>query len=119
MGLFSRKKEEEKRPTAFLKNAGGMIVTKSLIEGKSKLKWLFREGGSNPTDNGWRAFGDTDTQEYIDNPENLIIVDFNTLANIEPAVLAIYDLPEGADLEFCYDSTGRYFIDNKTGRIID
>lgn len=33
MGLFSRKKEKEKRPTVFLKNAGGMIVTKSLIEG--------------------------------------------------------------------------------------
>lgn len=119
MGLFSRKKEKEKRLTVFLKNAGGMIVTKSLIEGESKLKWLFREDSSNPTDNGWRAFGDTDTQEYIDNPENLIVVDFNTLANIEPAVVAVYDLPAGTDLEFCYDSIGRYFIDNKTGRRID
>ena len=59
-----------------------------------------------------------DTQEYLDNPENSIVVDFNTLANIEPAVLAVYDMPVGTDLEFCLDNTGRYFIDTNTGKRI-
>ena len=70
------------------------------------------------SDNGWRAIGDTDTQEYIDNPENSMVIDFNTLANIEPAVLAVYDMPIGTDLEFCFDNTGRYFIDTNTGKRI-
>mgnify|MGYP001060824757 FL=1 len=48
-----------------------------------------------------------------------MIVDFNTLANIEPAVLSIYNMPVGTDLEFFYDNTGRYFIDTKTGKRID
>ena len=39
-----------------------------------------------------------------------------TLVAIEPAVLAVYDMPVGTDLEFRNDSTGRYFIDNKTGK---
>ena len=102
----------------FIENAGGMIITKSIYEGTSKLKWFFREESVNPSDNGWRAIGDNDTQEYLNNPENSIVVDFNTLANIEPAVLAVYDMPVGTDLEFCFDNTRRYFIDTNTGKRI-
>ncbi|EQI30809.1 hypothetical protein QOO_0393 [Clostridioides difficile Y165] len=47
-----------------------------------------------------------------------MVVDFNTLANIEPAVLSVYDMPVGTDLEFCFDDTGRYFIDTNTGNRI-
>ena len=95
-----------------------MIITKSIYEGTSKLKWFFREESVNPSDNGWRAIGDKDTQEYLNNPENSIVVDFNTLANIEPAVLAVYDMPVGTDLEFCFYNTRRYFIDTNTGKRI-
>lgn len=117
MGLFAQFKKRN-TPVTFIEHAGGMIITKSISEGTAKLKWLFREESVNPSDNGWRAIGDTDTQEYLDNPENSIVVDFNTLANIEPAVLAVYALPVGTDLEFCIDHTGRYFIDTHTGKRI-
>ena len=48
----------------------------------------------------------------------MIVVDFNTLANIEPAVLSVYDMPVGTDLELCFDNTGRYFVDTNTGNRI-
>lgn len=112
MGLFKKKR------VVFIENAGGVIITKSIYQGTSKLKWFFREESANPVDNGWRAIGDNDTQEYINNTENLMVVDFNTLANIEPAVLLVYDMPVGTDLEFCFDGTGRYFIDINTGNRI-
>ena len=95
-------------------NLGGCIITKSLCEGTSKLKWIFREEGVNPADNGWRAIGDTDTEEYINTPGNNMVVDFDRLVEIEPAVLAIYDMPVGTDLEF--DSQRRAFIDSNTGK---
>lgn len=117
MRLFDKFKNKNTKIT-FIKNAGGVIITKSIYQGTSKLKWLFREESVNPSDNGWRAIGDNDTQEYLDNPENSMVVDFNTLANIEPAVLSVYDMPVGADLEFCFDDTGRYFIDTNTGNRI-
>ena len=47
-----------------------------------------------------------------------MVVDFNTLANIEPAVLFVYDMPVGTDLEFCRDHTGKYFVDVNTGNRI-
>lgn len=101
----------------YIKGAGGTIVTKSLLNGTSKLKWMFRQDGVT-NGNGWVAFGDTDTQEYVDDANNMVIVDFNTLANIEPTVLNIFYLPVGADLEFRSDKTGKYFIDTKTGQEI-
>lgn len=112
MGLFKKKR------AVFIENAGGVIITKSIYQGTSKLKWFFREESVNPSDNGWRAIGDNDTQEYLNNPENSMVVDFNTLANIEPAVLSVYDMPVGTDLELCFDDTGRYFVDTNTGNRI-
>ena len=83
----------KKKRAVFIENAGGVIITKSIYKG-------------------------TSTQEYLNNPENSMVVDFNTLANIEPAVLSVYDMPIGTDLEFCFDDTGRYFVDTNTGNRI-
>ncbi|WP_294242876.1 immunity protein Imm33 domain-containing protein [Pseudobutyrivibrio sp.] len=117
MGLFDifKKKSEPLKSH----NLGGCIITKSLYEGSSKLKWMFREEGVNPADNGWRAIGDTDTEEYINIPENNMVVDFDRLVEIEPAVLTVYSMPVGTDLEFRYDENGRYFIDSSTGKRVE
>ena len=40
----------------FLKKAGGCIVSKNIVDGKGKLRWLLREKSLNPADNGWRFF---------------------------------------------------------------
>ncbi len=114
MGLFDKFKKTEEKETLKTHNLGGCIITKSLDDGTSKLKWIFREESVNPVDNGWRALGDTDTEEYINVPENNLVVDFDRLVEIEPAVLAIYDMPVGTDLEF--DSQRKVFIDSNTGK---
>ena len=113
MGLFDKFKKKESEPIK-THNLGGCIITRSLYEGTSKLKWIFREEGVNPADNGWRAIGDTDIEEYINAPGNNVVVDFDRLVEIEPAVLAIYDMPVGTDLEF--DAQRRVFIDSNTGK---
>lgn len=45
MGLFSKKKAENKESEMkqYITGAGGSIVTKSLLNGTSQLKWLFRQ----------------------------------------------------------------------------
>lgn len=109
-----QKKQQEMK--VYIRGAGGTIVTKSILNGTSKLKWLFRQ--ESEYGNGWVAFGDTDSQEYVDNPENMAVVDFNTLANIEPAVVNVFYMPVGSDLEFRSDRTGKYFVDTETGKEI-
>ena len=111
--------ENEQKSDNFIPNAGGMIVTKSLLNGTSKLKWIFREEARNPLDSGWVAFGDSDSQEYIDNAENMTVIAFNTFADIEPAIRTIYALPVGTDLEVCGNADKMYFVDSKTGKRFD
>ena len=76
----SNKKSSNKKPSEmkdYISGAGGTIVSKSILSGKAKLKWLFRD--ESEYGNGWVAFGDTDTQEYVNNVENMEIVDFNKI----------------------------------------
>ena len=124
-GLREEGQSAEKQPEnkqgqgegkVYIKGAGGTIVTKSILNGTSKLKWLFRQESDHG--NGWVAFGDKDSQEYVDDANNMAIVDFNTLANIEPTVVNVFYMPVGSDLEFCSDKTGKYFVDTRTGKEI-
>lgn len=109
-------RQGQKEMKVYIRGAGGTIVTKSILNGTSKLKWLFRQESEHG--NGWVAFGDRDSQEYVDDAKNMAIVDFNTLANIEPAVVNVFYMPVGSDLEFRCDKTGKYFVDTRTGKEI-
>lgn len=51
------------------------------------MKWILREKSIDAVDNGWRFFSEIDDDDYINNPVNLVVCDFNTVANIEPAIL--------------------------------
>lgn len=112
----SGEKQGQKEMKIYIQGAGGTIVTKSILNGTSKLKWLFRQETEHG--NGWVAFGDRDSQEYVDDAKNMAIVDFNTLANIEPTVVNVFYMPVGSDLEFRSDKTGKYFVDTRTGKEI-
>lgn len=102
----------------FIKNAGGCVVSKNIILEKGVLKWCVREKSIDNNDNGWRFFSDLDTDEYLKDANNMMICDFNTVANIEPAVLAIYSLPVGTDIELVISNGRKKFINNNTGNEI-
>ena len=87
----------------FISNAGGSIVSKEAI---------------NDVDNGWRFFADIDTEEYLSKADNMCICDFNTVANIEPAILAIYDCKVGTDIELIEENGKKVFLDSNTGERI-
>ena len=122
--MFGKKKKpgtiKPEDYVTFIENAGGCICTWSVINGETPLRWCFREESVNPVDNGWRFLGASDTDEYINNVENCAVFDFNTIANIEPAVLAIYDMPIGTDIciEKGPDNKIR-FLDTNTGEEVD
>lgn len=116
--MFGRKKRDgaPKEAVRLIDNAGGCMCTRSVYEDKTRLKWCFREASVNPVDNGWRFIGESDTEEYINVTENNVILDFNTVANIEPAVLSIYNMPIGTDLRLEKSRSGAVtFYDSNTG----
>ena len=107
-----------KEPIEFIKKAGASIVSKNIINETGKLKWILREKSINRVDNGWRFFSEYDDDDYINNPNNLIVCDFNTVASIEPAILKIYELPVGSDLQLVSENGKISFVDNLTGKVI-
>lgn len=103
----------------FIREAGGCVVSKNILSRKGKLKWCVREDPVNDVDNGWRFFSDIDTDEYLSKADNMCICDYNTVANIEPAVLAIYDCKVGTDIQLVEDNGRKIFLDNNTGEKVN
>jgi hypothetical protein len=64
-----------------------------------KVKFMYRETPMSNVDSGWQFFSGTETQEYIDNPENLAIYAVNTIANYDRAIIPYLNLPVGTELE--------------------
>ncbi len=97
---------------------GGCIISKHLLNSQGDFKWCFREKSVNSVDTGWRFLSDIDTDEYLNNPDNLSVCNIKTMIQIEPAILSILDLPVNSDLTFVFDGKKRYFINNQDNSII-
>lgn len=94
---------------------GGCVVSKNIVEGKGNLKWCIREISLNELDNGWRFLSDIDTDEFLSDAANMVVCDWGTIANIEPAIITIYNLPIGTDLTLVLEGNKKKFIYTKTG----
>lgn len=68
-----------------LKYLGNVVVTKMLIEQRLRVRFMYRDEPKD-NDSGWRFLCGLEDKEYLDNPENLIFCDINTLLEIDPEV---------------------------------
>lgn len=136
MGLFNRKQNpapnqpetdradarQSPGPTRpsyleFIPKAGACLVSRNVLSGAGRVKWMVRGESKNPADNGWRIMSAIDTEGFLASPDCWKITDFNEVCNIEPALIGIYDFPVGSDLELVDDGKIR-IIDGTTGREI-
>ena len=95
---------------------GASIVSNNILENKANIKWILRENSVNELDNGWRFLSEIDTEEYLSHAENMSICDWNTIVEIEPAVLSIFNMPIGTELTMIYEDERVYFLDTITGQ---
>ena len=107
------------RKNIYINNAGFCIVSNNILNGNGLLKWLLREHPVRDKDNGWRFFSDIDDNDFINDPANMSICDFNDVADIEPAIVAIYTLPIGSDIQLIVENNIKTFWDNITDTGID
>lgn len=99
-------------------NLGGSIISKNILEKKGKLRWCVRENGVNDLDNGWRFLSDIDTDEYLSDSSHMMVCDWRTIFEIEPAIMPIFDLPVGTELELVYENGKKHFINSQTGEVV-
>lgn len=105
-------------PTEFIPDAGLCITTLNVLEGRGAVRWMVRGEPHAPGDTGWQIMSHLDTEEYLDNPDHWAVVDFNTVCGIEPALIGIWDLPTGSDLQLVRDDAGIHVVDTPSGREI-
>lgn len=102
----------------FIPKAGACLTTKNVLSGAGRVKWMVREESRAPVDNGWRIFSSIDTSDYLADSSNMEIVDYNAVCEIEPALIGIWDLPVGSDLQIVDEGQGIKIVDTASGREI-
>lgn len=102
----------------FIPNAGACLATKNVVQGHGRPRWMVRENSQNPSDNGWRIMSHIDTSDYLADMSNWQVVDFNAVCAIEPALIGIWDLKVGSDLQLVDDELGIRIVETPTGQEI-
>lgn len=98
---------------------GGAVVSRNVLEGKGKVRWCVREAPVNDMDNGWRILSDIDTNRFLSKSGNMMVCDWGTLVEIEPAVMVIFNMPVGTDIALVEEGGKKFFVDSKTGKAVD
>ena len=99
-------------------DAGACLASKNVLSRAGRVRWMLRYESKNRVDNGWRIFSHIDSSEYLANPNNLEVVDFNEVCAIEPALIGIWDFPVGSDLQIVDDGQRIRVVDTPTGEEI-
>jgi hypothetical protein len=74
----------------------------------AKVGYAYREAPGNAVDSGWRFLAGDETQEYVDNPDNLAMYDCNTIANYDPDIIPLLGSP----------TDSRFVRDDASGRLV-
>ena len=81
---------------------GGFVVSKNVYLGRP-IRYSYREQSSIPELNGWTSYSCDDDQKYVENSENFIILGANSIYQIAPVILEIFNAPYGTDLCWLYE----------------
>ena len=77
-------------------NMGGCFATDRITVDGMKVGYLYREEPDNDIDSGWRFFSGDESQEYVDNTDNISIYAVNTICNYDPAIIPYLSAPVGS-----------------------
>lgn len=94
---------------------GGCVVSKNILNGQGNVKWCIRESAVHELDNGWRFLSDKDTDAFLSDSSNMVVCDWRTIVNIEPAVMRIFNMPVGTDIMIVSKDNMKKFVYTDTG----
>ena len=82
-----------------VKSFGYCYVSDKITVDGMKVGFMYREKPYDNDDSGWRFLSGTETEEYIDNTNNLMIFDVNTVANYDKTIIPYIKNRVGSELE--------------------
>lgn len=84
---------------------GYVMATKMLVDGRRKVRFMYREAPDGPQDSGWRFFCGDEDDAYVNDPDHIAIYDINTILGIDKSVQPYLQAAEGAAFEREDDNT--------------
>lgn len=75
---------------------GPCYATDMITVDGQKVGYMYREEDRDKRFSGWVFMTGRETQEYMDNPDNIAIYDVNTIANYDPEIIPLLDAPLGS-----------------------
>ena len=82
-----------------IKPIGYCIASDKITVEGLKVGFMYREEPESPEDSGWRFLSGDETEEYVENMNNSMIFDVNTIANYDSAIVPYLSSPQGSELE--------------------
>lgn len=83
---------------------GGCYATDSITVEGNKITVMIRDKQTYEGDSGWVFMSGLESQEYVDDHNNIMIYEVNTIANYDPAIIPYLNYPIGVSLERCINS---------------
>jgi hypothetical protein len=68
------------------------------VEGR-KVAFMYREHPDRDVDSGWRFLSGLESDEYMNDPDNVAVYDVNTIANYDPDIVPFLEAPVGSAFE--------------------
>lgn len=78
---------------------GYCLAPKIIVDQKKTIRFMYREEADNVYDSGWRFFSGNESDEYVNNPDNIGLYDLATIIGIHPYVCPYLTFPVGSILE--------------------
>lgn len=75
--------------------ADGCYATDKIMLDNKPVGFMYRENPDNEYDSGWRFMAGDETEEYMNNPDNMGIYRLNTLCNYDVDITDFLDSPVG------------------------
>jgi hypothetical protein len=80
-------------------NGGTCYASLKITKDGMQVGFMYRESKEEEDDSGWRFYSGTEDQDYVDDPDNLMLYDINTIANYDKAIIPILKKPIGTEWE--------------------
>ncbi len=78
---------------------GYALAPKQLVEQRMKVRYCYRDQPDEETDSGWRFFSGYETQEMVDDPDQIGLYDISIITETDPDVIPLLGWPYGSALE--------------------
>ena len=84
------------------------FVTQRIMRDGQKIGYLYREEPDREEDSGWRFLCGDESQDYMDDADNICLVSLGAVLSKDDRILSLLDAPVGSEFE--YSKADRKFV---------